>query len=84
MFAAKSVKSFCTSVALGPTNVKECDATHFGFGRPDLGVIMLDLVPIRLVLIPVTHDLIHASAVEKAVRATDEIGEMAKDNRIRW
>src|ERR1700733_13695470 len=32
-FAAKSIKSPCTSVALGPTDVKERDATHFGFER---------------------------------------------------
>src|ERR1700733_8167407 len=48
---------------------------------PGLGEIMLDLVQIRLVLIPVPHDLIHASAVEKAVRATDQIVEMATENR---
>jgi hypothetical protein len=45
---------------------------------------MLDLVPPRLVLIPVTHDLIHKSAVEKAVRATDVIGKMAKEDRTGW
>ena len=45
---------------------------------------MIGLVPPRLVLIPVTHDLIHASAVEKAVLATDVIGEMAKEDRTGW
>jgi hypothetical protein len=70
-------------VALGPTDVRDRDAIHFGFGRR-LGKIMLDLVSPRLVLIPVTHDLIHASAVEKAVRATDVIGKMAREDRAGW
>ena len=32
-FAAKSIKSPCTSVALGPTDAREREATHFGFER---------------------------------------------------
>jgi hypothetical protein len=45
---------------------------------------MVDLAPSRLLLVPLTHDLIHASAEEKAVQATDEIVEMAMEDRTRW
>src|ERR1700678_2531433 len=45
---------------------------------------MVHLVPLRLVLIPVTHQLIQSSAVEKAIRATDVIGEMAREDRTGW
>jgi len=51
---------------------------------PGMGEIMLNIVPIGLVLFPVTHDLIHSSAVENAAQATDVLGEMAREDRTGW
>jgi hypothetical protein len=49
-----------------------------------MGEITVKIVPIGLVLLPVTHHLIHSSAVENAVQATDLFGEMASEDRTWW
>src|SRR5262252_10222116 len=60
------------SVTLGPTAFNERDTTHFL------------CVPIRTVIVPITHDLVHAATVHCARQAARLLQEMTGERGTGW
>jgi hypothetical protein len=58
-------RSSSTSVALGPTDFNERETTHFGWPpRRREGVLLC--IPLRMIVVPIMHDLIHLATVHTA------------------
>jgi hypothetical protein len=63
-----------TRAALAPTDFSERKATHFGCVRRCREVVLYG-APLRPIIVPVAHHLVHATTVQAAGQAADVIIE---------
>src|SRR4026208_891754 len=80
--------SSSTSLALGPTDFNERETTHFGCLRParakgrspprrSEGAFPCS--PFRMIVVPVTHDLVHLAAVDTPRLVLSLLDEVAEE-----
>ena len=75
---AKASRSWPTSVALAPTDFSERDATHFGCVR-HAAANHARSRPLRSILVPVAHHLVHATTVQTARAVADVVDPITEE-----
>ena len=72
-------RSSSTSLALGPTDFNERETTHFGWFRHAAAKALFLGIPFRMIVVPVTHDLIHLATVHAARLPPSLLDEVAEE-----
>ena len=77
--AAPSRRHSRTSVALGPTDFNERDTTHFGWLRHTAAKSRSSALPLGMVFVPITHDLVRAATIHTAGQVAHVLYEVTKE-----